>query len=100
MDGIYSANAPHMSVDLPLPNPTTGLHLWLAASLICFTAVYTAISVWLSWYALHLLFGLNADQTSLFTLVAGASSGFLGMFMIRTLVRLPLHLFRNYFIAR
>jgi len=33
-------------------------------------------------------------------LVAGASSGFLGMFMARTLVRLPLFIFRSYFNAR
>lgn len=98
MDGIYSANAPHLPVDLP--NPTPGLHLWLAASLIGFIALYTAVSGWLSWYSLHLLFGLDAGQTSLFTLVAGASSGFLGLFMIRTLVRCPLYIFRNYFIAR
>jgi len=98
MASISSANPNHLSVDLP--SPAAGLHLWLAGSLISFTAVYISLSAWLNWYALHLLFGLRADQVSLFTFIAGASSGFLGMFMARTLVRLPLHIFRSYFNAR
>jgi predicted permease len=98
MASSYSANPNHINVDLQ--SPAVGLQMWLAGSLISFTAVYIALSSWLSWYALHLLFGLNADQTSLFTLVAGASSGFLGMFMARTLVRLPLYIFRSCFNAR
>ena len=100
MDGIYSANPSHIAVDLPLPSPAISLQIWLVASLVSFTAVYIAVSAWLSWYALHLLFGLSADQTSLFTLIAGASSGFLGLFMTRTLVRLPLYIFRSCFSAR
>ncbi|RYY73667.1 MAG: hypothetical protein EOO52_16785 [Gammaproteobacteria bacterium] len=98
MDGFYSANNNHITVDLP--SPTAGLHRWLAGSLISFTLVYISLSAWLNWYALHLLFGLNSDQTSLFTLVAGASAGFLGMFMTRTLVRFPLYIFRSYLSAR
>jgi hypothetical protein len=98
MDGIYSANTNQMTVDLP--SPTAGFQAWLAGSLISFTLIYIALSTWLNWYALHLLFGLSADQTSLFTLVAGAASGFLGMFMTRTLVRLPIHIFRSYLNAR
>jgi hypothetical protein len=98
MDGFYSANTNHINVDLP--NPTTGIHMWLVGSLLSFTLVYMSLSAWLNWYALHLLFGLSADQTSLFTLVAGACAGFLGMFMTRTLVRFPLYIFRSYLNAR
>jgi|GEM_PF-2265143 hypothetical protein len=98
MASIYSANPNHLSVDLP--SSAVGLQMWLAGSLLSFTVVYVSLSAWLNWYALHLLFGLSADQTSLFTLVAGASSGFLGMFMTRTLVRLPLYIFRSYLSAR
>jgi hypothetical protein len=97
MDGLYSASTNHISVDLPCP--TASLR-WLAGSLISFTLVYIALSVWLNWYALHLLFGLSADQTSLFTLVAGGSAGFLGLFMTRTLVRFPIYIFRSYLNAR
>lgn len=98
MDGIYSANPDHMTVDLP--DVAAGFQAWLAGSLISFTLIYIALSAWLNWYALHLLFGLSANQTSLFTLIAGASAGFLGMFMTRTLVRLPLYIFRSYLNAR
>jgi hypothetical protein len=97
MYGIYSANANPIAVDLPSP---AGIQAWLVGSLISFTLIYIALSTWLNWYALHLLFGLNADQTSLFTLVAGAASGFLGMFMTRTFLRLPLYIFRSYMNAR
>ncbi len=97
MDGIYRADSNHI---VDAPGPSAGFHVWLAASLICFTLIYTALSSWLNWYALHLLFGLSADQTSLFTLVAGASSGFLGLFMTRTLVRFPIYIFRSYLNAR
>ena len=100
MYSIYSANADHLNVELPSQDQDTGIHLWLAGSLISFTLIYIALSTWLNWYALHLLFGLSAEQTSLFTLVAGACSGFLGMFMARTVVRLPLYIFRSYLSAR
>jgi hypothetical protein len=98
MTSIYSVNPNHLSVDLP--SPTVGIQMWLAGSLVSFTIMYISLSAWLNWYALHLLFGLRADQTSLFTLIAGASSGFLGLFMARTLVRLPLYVLRSRFNAR
>lgn len=97
MDGIYSASAPHLTVDLSLSTAVIRPHMWLAISVISVAATYIALSGWLSWFALHLLFGLHASQTSLFTMIAGASSGFMGLFMIRTWVRLPLFIFRNYF---
>ena len=99
MNGIYPAT-PASFTELNLPSPTVHDYTWIILIGISFLTLYVALSSWLSWVSLHLLFELHTNETSLLTFGAGALSGFMGLFMMRSLFRLPMHLYRTYRNAR
>ncbi|RYY03957.1 MAG: hypothetical protein EOO53_05480 [Gammaproteobacteria bacterium] len=100
MNGLYPTT--HNTSFNELNLSSSGAHnpIWLVLIGISFLTLYVALSSWLGWVSLHLLFEINTKETSMLTYGAGALSGFMGLFMMRSLFRLPMHLYRSYRNAR
>ncbi|MFL6550388.1 MAG: M48 family metallopeptidase [Povalibacter sp.] len=83
---IYPAGPSGVPSDLTRPTSTYRLHAWLAmAGLALFVALYLALASWFSWTSYRLFIGLMHGRDPFWGFVAGASSGFLAVFMWKAL---------------
>jgi Zn-dependent protease with chaperone function len=88
MDTTYPAGPTAVPADLTKPTPAYRRHAWLAmAGLALFVVLYAVLAGWFAWTAYHLLFRVGLSGAGgLWTILAGGSSAFLAVFMLKALL--------------
>src|SRR5262245_58252628 len=88
MDTTYPAGPTAVPADLTKPTPAYRQSAWLAmAGLALFVVLYAALAGWFAYTAYHLIFRIGTTGTAgIWTLLAGAGSAFLAIFMLKALV--------------